>query len=99
MAVLDAPLQSVISAVGFTVGVGFIVYVKLCVPPEHATVLLVKIGVTTTVETTGKLVVFAALNAAIFPVPPAANPMDVVLFVQEYEFAEPVKATAVVELV
>ena len=49
-------------------------------------------------ETIGKDEVFTALNAEMFPVPPAAKPIDVVRVVQVYELAEPVKLTAVVAL-
>lgn len=34
------------------------------------------------VAVTGALVVLMAVNAGIFPVPPAAKPIDVLLFVQ-----------------
>lgn len=39
-------------------------------------------GVTVMVDVTGAPVVFEALNEGIFPVPLAAKPMDVLLFVQ-----------------
>ena len=55
-------------------------------------------GVTITADTTGRVVVFAALKTGMSPVPPAANPIDVVLFDQEYEFADPVNVTALVDV-
>ena len=39
-------------------------------------------GVTVIVAVTGALVVLTTVNAGIFPEPPAANPTDVLLFVQ-----------------
>jgi hypothetical protein len=48
----------------------------------------------------GLLVVLTAMKAGMFPVPLAANPMAVLLFVQAYEVPAtvPLKITAVVEL-
>ena len=57
------------------------------------------VGVTVIVAVTGLDVAFVAVNAAILPVPLAAKPILVVLFVQLYVVpvtVEPVKVTAVV---
>ena len=56
--------------------------VKVRVEPVHVSLPLVYVGVTTTVEVTVLDVLLTAVNEAIFPVPLAANPIDVVLFVQ-----------------
>ncbi len=64
--------------------------------PVQETVL----GVTVTVATTVALVTFAAVKAAIFPLPLAAKPMLVVVFVQLNVVlpTEPLKETKVVEI-
>ena len=49
------------------------------------------------VAATGVVPEFIVRKAAIFPVPLAANPMEVVLFVQSNCVAVPENATAVVE--
>lgn len=56
-------------------------------------------GVTVIVETIGALVVLIAVKLAISPIPLAARPIDVVLFVQlnTVPGTAPVKLTAVVE--
>ena len=48
------------------------------------------------VATTGVVPVFIAVKAAIFPVPLAPSPIDVVLFAHVYEVPVPVKVTKVV---
>ena len=57
---------------------------------------LLIVGVTTIVEVTVPLVLFNPVKEAIFPVPLAANPIDVVLFAQLYTVPEtlPEKLTA-----
>ena len=61
-----------------TVGVGFtVIEYELGVPAHPLTV----IGVTVIVATLGALVVFVAVNARMSPVPLAANPMLLLLFV------------------
>ena len=60
---------------------GFTVMVKLLVDPVHDLPPLVNVGVTTIVAVMGAVVVFVA-EKDILPVPLAANPMFVVLFVQ-----------------
>ena len=73
-----APLHSVWSDDATTVGVGFTVMVNVSVAPEQ---LLADV-VTTMVAVIGAVPVFVAVNAPILPVPEAARPIDVVLFVQ-----------------
>ena len=51
-------------------------------------------GVTVIVAVIGALVMLVAVNAAILPVPLAAKPIDVVLFVQEYVVPETLKVLA-----
>ena len=55
--------------------------VKLLVDPAHGVPPLVKVGVTTIVAVMGAVVVLVLVKD-ILPVPLAANPMLVVLFVQ-----------------
>ena len=55
--------------------------VKVFVGPEQLLPLLVKVGVTTIVATTGAVVVLTAVNEAILPVPDANKPMDVAVLV------------------
>ena len=62
----------------FTVGVGLTVIVNVCGEPAQP----FADGVTLIVAVTGALEVFVAVNAAMFPVPLAAKPIEVVLFVQ-----------------
>ena len=59
-------------------GVGLIVIVNDVVDPEQ----VFAVGVTTMVPTIGALVVLVLENAPIFPVPLAASPIPVLLFVQ-----------------
>ena len=66
--------------------------VKLIGVPVHAPVD----GVTVIVAVTAAAEAFKAVNGAILPVPLAARPMEVVLFVQLNVVAVPVKLIAVV---
>ena len=78
------------------VGVGFTVIVKFCGVPVQP----FKVGVTVMVAVTGEAVAFVAVNTAMFPVPLAPSPIDVVLFVQLKVVVAvlfPVKVTAVVD--
>ena len=97
-AVVVAPLHNVWLATAFTVGVGFTVIVNVVGVPVQVTPLLVYVGVTVIVATTGALVGLVAVKDAILPVPDAARPMLVLLLVQLYTvFAPlPVKITAAV---
>ncbi len=69
---------------------------KFCVEPVQVTPPLVYVGVTTEVEVTVFEVLLSPVNEAIFPVPLAAKPIDVVLFVQlnTVPVTFPVKFTA-----
>ena len=69
--------------------------------PEHVKLAFEYLGVTVTVEEIGALVVFAATNDPIFPVPEATSPIAVLLLVQSYvvpETAEPDKMIVEEEL-
>jgi hypothetical protein len=69
-------------AVVLTVGMGFTVIVNEVGPPVHETALLVKVGVTVIVAVSGAIPVLTAVNAGIFPDPPAARPMAVLELTQ-----------------
>ena len=56
--------------------------VKVFAGPSQLTEPLVNVGVTTMVATTGAVPVFTAVKEAISPLPLAASPMLVVVFVQ-----------------
>ena len=58
--------------------------------------VLVETGVTIMVAVFNELVLLTPTKDAIFPVPLAASPMDVLLFVQLKEVALPLKFIAVV---
>jgi D-ribose pyranose/furanose isomerase RbsD len=60
------------------------VIVNVAVDPTHATELFVYVGVTVTVDTTGMFVALTPVNEAMFPVPDAPRPIDVVLFDHVY---------------
>jgi len=59
-------------------GVGLTVIVNVCAAPGHPAAD----GVTVIVAVTGALVKLIAVNAGIFPLPLAAKPIAVLLFVQ-----------------
>ena len=71
-----------VSAVALTTGAGLTVMVNVVAVPVQVTPPLVNEGVTVIVETIGVAPVFVAVNAGIFPVPEAASPIAVLLFVQ-----------------
>lgn len=75
-----------------TDGAGFTMIWKDTVDPSQPS----KDGVTLMVAVTGKVPLFIAVKEGIFPVPPAARPMDGVLFTHVYTLAGllPVKVTA-----
>jgi hypothetical protein len=77
-----------------TLGVGFIVIIKFWATPGHPFAT----GVTVIVAATGALVKFIAVNEGIFPLPLAAKPMLVLLFVhvKPVPLTDPVKFTAFV---
>jgi hypothetical protein len=99
-AVVEPLLQTDWLLITLTVAAGFTVIVKVVAVPLQV-VPFVKAGVTVIVPVNGPFVVFVAVNAAIFPVPLAARPIAVLLFVQLYTIVPPVvgllKATAAVE--
>ena len=82
IAVVLPPLHTAWLAIVFTDGVGFTVIVKVIDEPEQVVPPLVYVGVTVIVAVTGALVALVAMKLAILPVPLAANPILVVLFVQ-----------------
>ena len=86
-------------ATAVTVALGFTVMVKVDGAPAQLTPPLVYVGDTVMVAVTGAVVAFAAVKLGRLPVPLAAKPMEVVLFVQAYVIVPPVvglpKATAV----
>ena len=81
-AAVALPLHSTCDATAFTVGTGFTVMVNVCDVPVQVMPPLVKVGVTVIVPVTGAVVKLVAVKLLILPVPLAAKPMLVVLFVQ-----------------
>jgi len=80
-----------------TVGVGFTIMVKLCGVPKQVTALNVYSGVTVMVAVTGVVPVFVAVKDGIVAlVPLAPKPILVVLLIQLYPVAVPLKVTKVV---
>ena len=77
-AAVGVPLQTVWLATGFTIGVGFTVMVNVIGVPVQVPIL----GVTVMVATSGPFVVLVVTKGRISPVPDAARPMAVLLFVQ-----------------
>jgi hypothetical protein len=71
-----SPLQIVAVLLKIT-GLGLTVIVNICAVPGQ----LLAVGVTVIVPVIGAFVVLVAVNAAIFPVPLAASPIVVLLFV------------------
>ena len=78
IALVAAPLHKAWLGGRATSGVGFTVMVNICGKPVQP----FADGVTVIVAVTGALVILTALKAGIFPVPLAANPIEVLLFVQ-----------------
>jgi hypothetical protein len=91
------PAHTAWFAIAFTAGVGFTVIVKLTGVPVQAPTVD---GVTVMVAVIGAVVLLVAVKLAILPVPLAANPIAVLLFVQLYTVPAtlPVKLTAAVGL-
>ena len=78
--VVLAPLHTACDVgAGVTVGVGLTVIVKFCAVPEQKFAT----GVTVKLATTGLVPELAAVKEPIFPLPLAARPIEVVLFVQK----------------
>src|ERR1035437_73558 len=76
------PLQTTWLAGWSTSPVGLTVIVKVLVGPSQVIPPLVKCGVTIIVATTGDVPALMAVNVGILPLPVAANPMLISLFVQ-----------------
>lgn len=83
----------------FTVGIGLTVIVKVTGSPLQIILPMVAVGVTVIVAVKGDVPAFVATKDGISPVPLAANPMDVLLFVQlnTVPAMAPEKATAAVD--
>lgn len=77
-----APLHNTWLATALMVAVGLTVMVNVIGVPTQLTPALVNVGVTVMVAVTGALVILVAVNAAILPNPPAANPIEASLLVQ-----------------
>ena len=78
-AAVAAPAHTVWLAIAFTDGVGFTVMVKLTAAPAQAPG---DDGVTVMVADMGAAVLLVAVKPGILPVPAAARPIAVLLFVQ-----------------
>ena len=94
-AVLAVAVQSTMLATAVTVAVGFTVITKMDAVPLQVTPPLVYVGVTVMVSTTGAVPVFTAVKDAMFPVPLAAKPIEVFLFVQLKPIVAPVPTVVV----
>lgn len=97
-AVVAVPAHTVWFAIVFTAGVGFTVIVKLIGVPVQVVAPLVNVGVTVMVAVCTVAVALVAVKGAMLPVPAAARPIVVLLFVQLYTVPGtlPVKLTAAV---
>ena len=97
-AVVFDPAHTVWFAIAFTAGVGFTVIVNVIGVPVQVVAPLVYVGVTVIVAVCTTAVALVAVKLAILPVPDAARPIVVLLFVQLYTVPGtlPVKFTAVV---
>ena len=80
-AVVDVLLHTLWFPTAVTVGVGFTVIVKVCAVPTQP----LAVGVTVNIPLIALAPVFVAVNEAIeLPVPLAAAPIEVLLFVHAY---------------
>lgn len=79
-------------------GLGLTVMVNVPAAPVQVIPALVETGVTDMVVTASVVPLFTALKLAMEPVPLAPRPMAVLLLVQLYEVAVPLKVIAVVAL-
>ncbi len=96
----DEPVQYVWLATALTLGTGLTVMVNEIGAPVHTAPVVGEVtGVTVIVAVSGAFVAFVAVNEAISPLPDAARPMPVLLFVQlnTVPATEPLKVTAVVD--
>ena len=78
-----APLHATWLVGRITCPDGFTIMVKVFAGPAQLTVPFVNVGVTVIVAVTGTVPLLIALKFEISPVPLAASPIDVVLFIQE----------------
>ena len=78
--IISSPLQTTTSDTSFICAVGVTVIVKVSVGPVQLISLLVYVGVTVIVETSGE-VPAVAVKLGIFPFPDASKPVAVLLFV------------------
>jgi hypothetical protein len=100
IAAIELPVQILCDeGVALTVGEGFTVLLNVLGAPVHVVLPVVKVGVTVIVAVTAEVLVFMAVNEGMFPVPVAANPMEVVLLVQlnTVPVTAPAKDTVVVD--
>ena len=102
IAAVAAPLHNVWFATALTVAIGFTVIVKIIGALTQLTPPPVKVAITVMVPRIGPLVALVAVNGSISPVPLAARPIAVLVFVQLYTspgcgLTVPVKNTAVVK--
>ena len=79
---ISSPLVTTISTVGFTCAVGFTVISNRVAGPTQLSPPFSNVGVTVIVATTGLVDVLIAVKAGMFPLPEAANPIEVKSFVQ-----------------
>ena len=77
-----SPSVTTISTVGFTCAVGFTVISNGVAGPVQLTPPFSNVGVTVIVAITGLVPVLIAVKAGMFPLPEAANPIEVKSFVQ-----------------
>ena len=81
IAVNVPPLHTVLFVTVLTLAEGLTSIVKVVDVPAQL-VVLAKVGVTVIVAVKGAVPLFIAVNEGKLPVPDAANPIEVVLFVQ-----------------
>ena len=77
-----SPSVTTMSTVGFTCAVGLTVISKGVAGPVQLTPPFSNVGVTVIVAITGLVPVLIAVKAGTFPLPEAANPIEVKSFVQ-----------------
>ena len=80
--VLDEPLQIMLFDTVVNLGVGLTVRVNVVAVPVQVNPAPVYVGVTVIVAVAAVAPVFTAVKLAMSPVPLAAKPMEVLLFVQ-----------------
>lgn len=88
------PLQTSMFVGLVTFAFGLTVIVKVFVKPIQLVPLLVNVGVTIIVATTGEFPLLMVVKAVMFPLPDAAKPIEGVLLVQLYTVLPPVFVVA-----